>query len=107
MGQISEEHQPWYDLGWREAQRDVERLREMLNAKERKILDLDAKLIRSLWWGKNLAIMLRRIVRTGLNEKRKSQAGDLVQKFGAEMGEEFTHGILRKDEGVKVEEVTE
>lgn len=97
MGQLSEEHQPWYDLGWREAQKDVERLREQLNVRDRKIADLDAKSLRALWWAHNLAIMLRRIVRGGLDEKRKSQAGDLVQRFGAEMGESFTHGILRSD----------
>jgi len=97
MGQLSDEHRPWYELGWREAQKDVERLRELLNAKERRILDLDAKQIRAIWWAQNLAIMLRRIVRGGLDEKRKSQAGDLVHRFGAEMGEQFTHGILREE----------
>lgn len=107
MGEIPEQHRRWYELGWREAQKDVERVRELLNAKERRVLDLDAKQIRSIWWAQNLAVMLRRIVRNGLDEKRKSQAGNLVQRFGAEMGEQFTHGILRNDEGVKVEEVTE
>ncbi len=97
MGQLSDEHRPWYDLGWREAQKDMDQLYATLDSKQREILDLEAKTTRAIWWAHNLAIMLRRIVRGGLDEKRKSQAGDLVHRFGAEMGEQFTHGILRSD----------
>lgn len=97
MGQLSDEHQPWYNLGWREAQKDMEQLYAALDSKQREVLDLEAKTTRAIWWAQNLAIMLRRIVRGGLDERRKSQAGNLVQRFGAEMGEEFKHGILREE----------
>lgn len=94
--ELTEHEAKIYEDGRRHAVREMKEGIVSLMDELAKKRDLEERIVIAHTWADNLCRMMMRIVHSGLNEKRKSQAGDLVHRARLALG--FKAGSILRSE---------